>query len=181
MTTARAESGFTFFEVIVVMVLLGAISGVIMTTLVSAERRFRRAARAADARAEVARAAERMVRDIRSARGASEEGGALVLVLHGGERGGRGDRIERLERIEWRLAEGRLVRKAPGDESATRARLSGLRVKVEEVEQEAGRSPFVEVGIELEAPRPLGRTTGPKPKGPVLYVGARPRAGGAGR
>ena len=173
MTTARAEGGFTLFEVIVVMALLAAISGVIMTTLVSAERRFRRAARAAEARAEVARAAERMVRDIRSARGVAEEEGALVLTLPGG---GRGGRTERLERIEWRLAEGRLVRKAPADESATRARLSGLRVKVE---GEAGRSPFVEVGIELEAPQPLGRTAGPVPRGPVLYVGARPRAGGA--
>ncbi len=176
MTTARAEGGFTLFEVLVVMFLLAAISGLIMTTLVSAERRFKRAARAAEARSEVERAAERMVGDIRSACDAAEEEGALVLVLHGGERGGRGDRIERLERIEWRLADGHLVRKAPGDESATRARLSSLSVKVE---GETGRSPFVEVGIELDAPRPLGRTTGPKPRGTVLYVGARPRAGGA--
>lgn len=173
MTTARAEGGFTLFEVIVVMTLVAAISGVIVTTLVSAERRLRRAARAAEARSEVARAAERMVGDIRSACDAAEEKDALVLVLHGG---GRGDRIERLERIEWRLAEGRLVRKAPGDESATSARLSSLRVRVE---GEAGHSPFVEVGIEIEAPRPLGRTTGPVPRGPVLYVGARPRAGEA--
>jgi type II secretory pathway component PulJ len=178
-TTARAEGGFTLFEVIVVMFLLAAIMGAVMTTLVGAERRFKRAGRAAEARAEVARAAERMVKDIRSACDAAEEKGALVLVLHGGERGGRGDRIERLERIEWRLADGHLVRKAPGDRSATRARLSGFRVKVEELAKEAGRSPFVEVGIEIEAPRALGRTTGPKPKGTVLYVGARPRAGGA--
>lgn len=179
MTTARAEGGFTLFEVIVVMFLVAAISGVIMTTLVGAERRFKRAARSAEARSEVARAAERMIGDIRSARGAAEEKGALVLLLPDGERlegNERGDRIESPKRIEWRLVEGRLVRKAPGDESATRARLSGFRVKVE---GEAARSPFVEVGIELDAPRPLGRTTGPKPRGEVLYMGARPRAGWA--
>ena len=114
--------------------------------------------------------------------GLRQQGAAAALkepvveaLVPGGERG------VPLERIEWRRAVGRLVRMSPGDESATRARLSGFRVKVEEVDCEAARSPFVEVGIELDAPRPLGRTTGPKSKGPILYVGARPRAGGAGR
>lgn len=172
MTTARARAGrsqrngFTLFEIIVVMALVAAVSGLVMTTLVRAQRRFRRATKAAEARAEIARAAERMLRDIRGARGAyvTKETGALVLLRPGGER------------VEWRLLEGRLVRKAPEDEFTSRARLAGLRVKVEKA---AGRSPFVEVGLELEGRPRATRGNAPAPRGPVLYVGASPRAEGA--
>lgn len=162
MTTARADpgrgprSGFTLIEMILVMFLLAAVLGLVITTIVRAQRRFRRAARAAEARAEIARAAERILKDIRGARGAhvTKENGALVLVRPDGER------------IEWRLREGRLVRTAPEDEFVSRARPSGFRVKIEE---EAGRSPFVEVGLELDG-RPA----------PVFYVGAVLRSSGEG-
>ena len=208
MTTARAEpqrrprSGFTLFEIIVVMALAAAVSGLVMTTLVRAQRRFRRAAKAAEARAEIARAAERMLRDIRGARGAyvTEETGALVLLRPDGERvewrlvtsgslsaaaqAGANGRFADIEigstrrSVEPLLKEGRLVRKAPEDEFVSRARLAGLRVKVEKA---AGRSPFVEVGLELEGRRPGAHAERPAAGGVILYVGARPRAGGVSR
>ena len=197
MTTARAEpqrrprNGFTLIEMILVMALVAAVSGLVMTTLVRAQRRFRRAARAAEARAEIARAAERILKDIRGARGAhvTKENGALVLLRPDGERiewrlvtsGSANGRFADTEigstrrSVEPLLKEGRLVRTAPEDEFVSRAGLSGLRVKIEE---EAGRSPFVEVGLELEGRRSGAHAERPAAGGVILYVGASPRAEG---
>jgi prepilin-type N-terminal cleavage/methylation domain-containing protein len=165
----QAGSGFTLFEILVVLAVIAAVTGFAMTVLVSAHHRFGRARAAAESRTEIARAARRMSADIRSSSDAAvssgEDGDALALVLPDGTP------------VTWRVSSGRLVRTCAEGDYAYRARVGGLKPSVEKL---PGRSIFVEVRIEAEAPRG-GHGARRARDASFVYVGASPRVGGMKR
>jgi type II secretory pathway pseudopilin PulG len=155
----RCASAYTLVEILIVLFVVGSVTGLAAKTAFEANRRFRDASRLADARVEIGLAAERIARDIKGASLAEGRDGMLVLTRRDGTC------------LTWGIEDALLVRVSPEGSRRSLARFAQMTVSVSEPTGHGAA--FVEVTL---TSAPAGGCPGQ-----TFFVAARPRvARGAG-